>query len=80
MSDKTKVKIQISVSCGYDDVFTHQEMRIFDVFSKENVVSVLVDIANDIKESIKRGSNLRKIEETKALESGTVVEVDTITE
>ena len=68
MSEKTKVKIQISVDTGYDTVFAHQEMRLVDGFSKEKIVEVLVDIANDIKGSINAGRNFGKIQAEKALE------------
>ena len=74
MSDKTKVKIQISVDTGYDTVFAHQEMRVVDGFSKEKVVEVLADIANDIKSSISGGRNLSKIQ----LERGITSDVDVL--
>lgn len=67
MSDTTKVKIAISVETGYDTVFSHAEMRKVDSFSKEKVVEVLADIANDIKSSITKGRNLEKIQNQNAL-------------
>ena len=69
MSEKTKIKIAVEVTQGYNTVFTHQETSEIETFSKEKILECLIDFSDDMKLMVNRTKHIDKIESQMLLES-----------
>lgn len=62
-----KIRMQIEVSDGYDEIFAHKQVVQAPSFGKESITDALLDFSADATRMIKSSVSMQKMQDQKAI-------------